>query len=100
MNDARQSFTDADLDREISLFNKLIQRPWILDPKLLEALIEHYSVEPLVSKAHGERRDLLEALHDYLEEVRDVRRKGVKDSWLNRQSRRLRAALQKLDLEY
>jgi hypothetical protein len=57
-------------------------------------------VEPLVSKAHGERRDLLEALHDYLEEVRDVRRKGVKDSWLNRQSRRLRAALQKLDLEY
>ncbi len=100
MTDSQQTFTDAELDREIKLFNKIIQRPWVLDMKLLEALIEHYSVEPLVTKAHGERRDLLEALCDYLEEVRDVRGKGAKESWLNRQSRRLRVTLQKLDLEY
>lgn len=67
-------------------------------PGLLAAVIERYSVEPMITRASGERRDLLEALCDYLEEVRDVRRKDIKESWLNRQSKRLKTTLRKLDL--
>ena len=99
MSGSRPKFSDADYGREVELFDKIIQRPWMIDPGLLDALIEHYSVEPMVTKARGERRDLLEALCDYLEEVRDVRRKDIKESRLSRQSKRLKATLQKLDFE-
>lgn len=98
MSESRPRFTDAEYDREVKLMDKIIQRPWMIDPDLLDALIEHYSVEPLVTRAKGERRDLMEALCDYLEEVRDVRRKNRKESWLSRQGKRLRAVLEKLDL--
>lgn len=99
MSEPRPKFTDADYEREIKLMDKIIQRPWMIDRGLLDALIEHYSVEPMVTRARGERRDLLEALCDYLEEVRDVRRKDIKESWLSRQSKRLKATLEKLDLD-
>ncbi len=89
---------DAELDQGIAFFDKAIQRPWILDPVLLNALIDHYSVELNLSKSKGERRDLLEALYDYLEEVRGVRIKGTRESWFARQSKRLTAIIQKLDL--